>query len=171
MQRDGLHAIFEQNRGSLLRYFRAHGAGDSAEDCLQELWLKVSASNPGPIGSPRNFLFRAATNLMIDRRRSEFHSQRRDNEWSDLAGRRGDGHVEEPDAERQIAARQHLEYVERRLRELPPRVLDIFRRHRIDGRTQRAIAAELGISPSTVENDLRLAYRLLAEIRERLDEE
>ena len=69
MHPQGLQQIFEENREPLLRYLRAHGAGEAAEDLLQELWLKISASPPGPIAAPRNYLFRAATNLMIDRRR------------------------------------------------------------------------------------------------------
>jgi RNA polymerase sigma-70 factor (ECF subfamily) len=47
----------------------------------------------------------------------------------------------------------------------------IFRRSRIDGIAQRAIAEEFGVSISTVEGDLRAIYRVLAELRERLDEE
>ena len=70
MQYQGLQIIFEENREQLLRYLRAHGAGDAAEDLLQELWLKIAAGTQGPIASPRSYLFRAATNLMIDLRRS-----------------------------------------------------------------------------------------------------
>ena len=57
------------------------------------------------------------------------------------------------------------------LAKLPPRALSIFRQHRIDGRTQREIAAALGLSASTIESDLRIVYRLLAELKEKLDEE
>src|SRR5262245_50610640 len=87
MQHQGLQLIFDENRELLLRYLRAHGAGDAAEDLLQELWLKLAASPPGPIASPRSYLFRAATNLMIDRRRSEAQAKRREEEWSGLADR------------------------------------------------------------------------------------
>ena len=79
MQHQGLQKIFEDNREQLLRYLRAHGAGDAAEDLLQDLWLKVTGSAQGPIASPRSYLFRAATNLMIDLRRSESQQQRRAN--------------------------------------------------------------------------------------------
>ena len=46
----------------------------------------------------------------------------------------------------------------------------IFRRHRIDGIGQRQVAAEMGVSLSTVESDLRRAYAALAAMKERLDE-
>ena len=57
-----------------------------------------------------------------------------------------------------------------RVAPLPERAVAVFRRTRIDGVTQRVIAGELGVSISTVESDLRLVYRALAELRERLDE-
>lgn len=171
MEQQGLQQIFEENRGQLLRYLRAHGAGDSAEDVLQELWIKVAATASGPIASPRNYLFRAATNLMIDRRRSEAQAQRREVEWSGLADRLPGSAANDPGPERQIDGRRRLELIEAELAKLPPRALSIFRQHRIDGRTQREIAAALGLSASTIESDLRIVYRLLAELKEKLDEE
>jgi CYTH domain-containing protein len=44
------------------------------------------------------------------------------------------------------------------------------RRIEVSG-AQRDIAARFGVSASTVESDLRQAYRLLDDIRRRLDEE
>ncbi|HXG81690.1 MAG TPA: RNA polymerase sigma factor [Sphingomicrobium sp.] len=171
MQHQGLQQIFEEQRGQLLRYLRAHGAGEAAEDLLQELWLKLAATPAGPIANPRNYLFRAATNLMIDRRRSEAQAKRREREWSDAADRLPDSPANDPGAERQLQGRQALELVEAELAKLPPRALSIFRQHRIEGRTQREIAASMALSASTIESDLRMVYRLLAELKEKLDEE
>lgn len=171
MQHQGLQQVFEENRESLLRYLRAHGAGDSAEDLLQELWLKAASHPGGPIASPRNYLFRAATNLMIDYRRSEFQGRRREDEWSSLADRKGNAVANDPGPDRSLDGRRQLAAVERELQKLPPRALAIFREHRLEARTQREIAARFGISASTVESDLRLAYRLLDEIRRQFDEE
>jgi len=167
----GLQQVFEENRGSLLRYLRAHGAGHAAEDLLQELWFKAASHAGGPIASPRNYLFRAATNLMIDYRRAESQGQRREKEWSGLADRLGNSVANDPGPERGLDAQRRLTIVERELQKLPPRALAIFREHRLDGATQREIAARFGVSTSTVESDLRQAYRLLDEIRRRLDEE
>jgi RNA polymerase sigma-70 factor (ECF subfamily) len=171
MQHHGLQAIFEENREQLLRYLRAHGAGDSAEDLLQELWLKVSTSTKGPIASPRSYLFRAATNLMIDVRRSQAQQQRREIEWSGLTDRLPNSAANDPGPERELAGRQRLEKVQSELQKLPPRALSIFRQHRIEGLTQREIAGAMGLSASTIESDLRLVYRLLDELKRNLDEE
>ena len=170
-KRDGLQTVFEANREQLLRYLRAHGAGDAAEDLLQELWLKAAAGATGPIASPLNYLYRAATNLMIDRRRSQAQQQRREQEWSALTDRLAGSPANDPGPERGIEGRQRLELVERELAALPSRALSIFREHRLGGRTQREIAAGMGLSASTIESDLRMVYRMLDELRRKLDEE
>lgn len=171
MQYQGLQRIFEENREQLLRYLRAHGAGDSAEDLLQELWLKISAGTQGPVASPRSYLFRAATNLMIDLRRSEAQQQRREVEWSGLSDRLPNSAANDPDPERELVGRRTLARVQSELQKLPPRALSIFRQHRIDGLTQREIASAMGLSASTIESDLRMVYRLLDELKRNLDEE
>ena len=49
MNSQGVQQIFDEHREGLLRYLRAHGAGEAAEDLLQELWLKFVAAPTGPI--------------------------------------------------------------------------------------------------------------------------
>ena len=139
-KRDGLQMAFEANREQLLRYLRAHGAGDAAEDLLQELWLKAADGVTGPIASPLNYLYRAATNLMIDQRRSVTQRQRREQEWSGLTDTLAGLPANDPGPERGIDGRQRLDLVERELAKLPQRALSIFREHRLGGRTQREIA-------------------------------
>ena len=171
MQSQGLQQIFDEHRAGLLRYLRAHGAGNAAEDLLQELWLKFVAAPTGPIASPRNYLYRSATNLVIDRRRSEMQAERREIEWAASSDRLPGSPANDPGAERELDGRHRLRIVEGELSKLPPRALSVFREHRIEGRTQREIAAAMGLSASTVESDLRTVYRLLDELRRRLDEE
>jgi RNA polymerase sigma-70 factor (ECF subfamily) len=108
---------------------------------------------------------------MIDRRRSEAQSQRREIEWSGLVDRLPGSAANDPGADRDLDGRRKLELVEARLAVLPPRALAVFREHRIEGRTQREVAAAMGLSASTIESDLRIVYRLLAELKEQLDEE
>ena len=171
MQSQGVQQIFDEHREGLLRYLRAHGAGEAAEDLLQELWLRFVASATGPISSPRNYLYRAATNLMIDRRRSEIQAERREIEWAASVDRLPGTAANDPGPERDLEGRRRLQVVETELNKLPSRALSIFREHRIEGRTQREIAAAMGLSPSTIESDLRTVYRLLEELRSKLDEE
>ena len=46
----------------------------------------------------------------------------------------------------------------------------MFRRHRIEGVSQRQIADEFGVSLSTVESDLRRAYGRIVAVRRAIDE-
>lgn len=162
--------MFLENREKLLRFVRSRGAGDAAEDLVQEVWLRISATAPGPIASPLSYLFRTADTLMIDRYRSVRQAEKRDRDWSELhAG--GDGEAsDQPSAERHVVARQDAAQVMAALENLGPRIAGVFRRHRVDGLSQRQVAEEFGISLSTLESDLRTAYRALREWKERRDE-
>ena len=159
----GIEAVYLANREKLVRFLRARGAGENAEDILHDLWLKVSASRGGPIGNPLAYLFSAADTLMIDRHRSSRQAELRDQVWSDTVSE-AIGHQ----AERMIVAQQEAAQVADVLASLGPRRETVFRRSRIDGVPQRQIAEELTVSVSTVESDLRIACQALAELRERM---
>jgi RNA polymerase sigma-70 factor (ECF subfamily) len=166
----GLEEVFLANRERLLRFLRARGAGDSAEDLLQEIWLKIAGRATGPVSSPLSYLFRTADLLMIDRYRAAVQARRRDKAWSETHDGAVSGVSDAPSAERHIMAREHARLVSETLDELGPRVAAIFRAHRIDGIPQRRLAERFGVSLSTVESDLRKAYAALAELKERMDE-
>jgi RNA polymerase sigma-70 factor (ECF subfamily) len=55
------------------------------------------------------------------------------------------------------------EILENALATLPERCRTIFVKHRLEGMRQKDIAAELGVSPKTVENQLTIAYRKMRE--------
>lgn len=164
-QSSGLQGILINERPRLLRFLLARGAGEEAEDLLQELWQRVSAAPGQPIADPVSYLFRAAENLMRDHRRSQISRQRRQFEWHEVAMSDGD----QPVGERVLIARERLREVERRIDDLGPRVAHIFRSYRIEGLSQSRIASDLGISLSSVEKDLQKAYRCLAAIRVTFD--
>ena len=170
MSSAGLEAVFLANREKLVRFLAAHGAGEAAEDLLHELWIKVSATPPGPVASPLSYLYRAANNLIIDRHRSVRQSNARERHWNDAHGSTMPGKSDEPSGERVLIARDALRVAETALAELTPRARTIFRRHRIEGVGQKQIAVEMGLSISTVESDLRAAYRALLEARKSIDE-
>ncbi|KQM13412.1 RNA polymerase sigma factor [Novosphingobium sp. Leaf2] len=163
----GLEAAFLENRETLVRFLRARGAGDAAEDLVQEVWLKIRARAPGPIAAPLSYLFRTADLLMIDRFRSVKQAGARDRDWTHANAGDPPGVSAEPSAERRVGAAQEAASVLALLDGLGPRTAAIFRRHRIDGAPQKSVAAELGLSLSTVESELRVAYRALADWKER----
>jgi RNA polymerase sigma-70 factor (ECF subfamily) len=107
---------------------------------------------------------------MIDRYRSARQAAKRDADWSEAAAGNLPGRSDQPSADRVIVGREHALMVSAALDELGARPAAIFRRHRIDGVPQRAVAEEFGVSLSTVESDLRLAYRAVLAVKERIDE-
>lgn len=166
-QIDGLQRVLLNERSRLLRFLVARGAGDEAEDLFQDLWQRVATVSAQPIAEPVSYLFRAAENLMRDRRRSAVSRERRQHDWYEA----GPTPEDEPGGERVLIARERLREVEDTLAELGPRVDRVFRRYRLEGVGQAVIAAELGISLSSVEKDLQKAYRALALLRQRFDAE
>jgi RNA polymerase sigma-70 factor (ECF subfamily) len=164
-----LEQAYLAQRERLLRFLRARGAGEAAEDLAQELWLRLAAA-PDPVAAANpGYMLRAADRLMIDRYRAERQAHLRDKAWAEAQPGLADNIAPAPGPERELAARQEIA-IERALADLGPRAAAIVRRHRIDGQTQRAIAAEFGVSLSTVEADLRRAYARIADARRTLDE-
>jgi RNA polymerase sigma-70 factor (ECF subfamily) len=167
----GLEQVYLLARPALLRFLRARGAGDFAEDLLQELWIKAAAGASGPIRDPLPYLYRTANNLMLDRRRAALRQEKRDREYSGFP--EGEAPVEPasdtPSGEEALIAREELAAVTAALGALGERTETIFRRFRLDGASQRDIAAELGISLSAVEKHLQRAYRALLDLRRQRD--
>lgn len=170
MSRQGLQAVLIAEREPLLRFLRARGAGDAAEDIFQDLWLRLVGLDTGPISDARSYLFRAANNVMHDRYRSVQRSRQRDADWVEVHSDVG-GASDAPLADRELIARAELDRAEAILRSEGERVFQIFRLFRIEGMGQRKIADDLGLSLSAVEKDLQKAYRALIRWQETRDAE
>lgn len=167
----GLSAIFLANRPALLRFLRARGAGDDAEDLAQDMWMKLEAKDLGPIADPLPYLYRMANNLMLDRYRSATRRDRREQDWAESAGGVMADPSEDVAIDERLILNERLEQARAVLRSLGPRVEMVFRRFRIEGVGQRAIAEELGVSLTTVEKDLQKAYRAMIALKQKLETE
>ena len=164
----GLEQVYLDNRPALLRFLRARGAGEAAEDLLQELWIKAAAGASGPIRDPLPYLYRTANNLMLDRRRAEIRQARREVEYVGPVDA-GEPASEAPHEERAMIAREELRTAQEALSALGERTEAVFRRFRLEGASQKQIAEEEGISLSAVEKHLQKAYRALIQLRSPLD--
>lgn len=164
---EGLARVLMEERPRLLRFLTARGAGDEAEDVLHDLWQRVAATPVQPIAEPVAYLFRAAENVMRDRRRSNVSRERRQQDWHDSQS----GEHEDAIGERVLIARQQLREAEDVLAAQGPRVSEVFRRYRLDGVGQAMIAREMGVSLSSIEKDLQKAYRALSQLRKKFDAE
>lgn len=168
---NGIVGVLLANKSRLERFLRARLNDDAeAEDVLQELWIKVRTLQPGPIADPLAYLFRMTMNAALDRRRSARRRLAREDEWAgDGVWAVGSEHA--PNAEHVLIARDELQRVDAALNALPDRTNRIFRTFRIEGASQRAIAAEHGISVSAVEKHLQRAYRSILGVRREADAE
>lgn len=164
----GMDGVLLAHRAQLIRFLEAHGAGDAAEDLFQELWMRVTQRPTGPIGNPLGYLYRAANNLMVDRYRAERQARARDQAWTEARGLSET--APEPTAEEQMITREDLRRLDQALDALGERASRCFRLYRLEGIPQRQIAAELGVSLSTVESDLRRAYAALLAARRQSDD-
>lgn len=156
-------AILLSQRPRIVQFLRLRGAGDAAEDLYQQLWMRLSHRNDDAIADPLSYVMRAANNLMLDRYRSHRQRDLRDAAWGDLMAQA------EPSAENRVIAQQQLQWLDRAITAVGERPAQIFRRFRLDGASQKDIAAELGVSLSTVEADLRKVYAAIAATRRQFD--
>lgn len=158
-------AYFEQ-REPLGRFFRARlGAQADVEDLLQDLYLKVSAIEPDrDVREPRAYLYRLASNLMMDRWRSGRRSAVRDGAWRMATHATGvsEDLDDAPSAEAVVAGRQRLALLTRALADLPVKTSTVFRLHKFEGLSYAEVAVRLGISRSSVEKHMMDALRYLA---------
>lgn len=159
----GIEGVLLANRERIVRFLDVRGAGDAAEDLFQDLWMRLTERGMGPIAEPLAYVMRAANNLMLDRYRSARQSALRDAAWSDASIAEG------PSAETALISREQLALVEQAIAATGERPARIFRRFRVDGVQQREIAAEIGVSLSTVEADLRKVYAAIARTRRQFD--
>jgi RNA polymerase sigma-70 factor (ECF subfamily) len=134
---------------------------------VQELYLKVQSVADAPIDNPPAYLYRLASNLMLDRLRQAKRSGARETEW------RRTHHAsvgaldvsDTPDAESAVIARQRLEKLSLALETLAPLTQKVFRLHKFEGLSHVQTAERLGISRSAVEKHVSLALgHLVAKV-------
>lgn len=155
-----LASAYLERRDDMRRFFLARlgGRGD-VEDLVQELYLKVQAAAHEPIDNPPAYLYRLASNLMLDRLRQTKRSGARDTEWrrTHHASVGAQDVSDTPDAESAVIARQRLEKLASALDALAPLTQQIFRLHKFEGLSHAQTAERLGISRSAVEKHVSLA--------------
>lgn len=159
----GIEGVLLAHRDRILRFLEMRGAGDSAEDLFQDLWMRLTERATGPVADPLSYAMRAANNLMLDRYRSARQRELRDKAWGESAA------MHSPSSEAALISREQLALADAAIAATGERPARIFRRFRVDGVHQREIAREMGVSLSTVEADLRKVYAALAALRRQFD--
>lgn len=148
--RDVLAERYDEFRTRLGRWL---GSDELARESLNETWLRLHREDMlGRVQNPAAYVLRTAVNIATDWRRGDVRRARR-SEVRDLIELASSM----PDAERELAARQELETLQRAVGELPKRTRRILIAARVHGRGQQEIAVEFGISARMVRLELRRA--------------
>jgi RNA polymerase sigma factor (sigma-70 family) len=150
-------AVFLHQRLSLLRTLHGMVRNSAiAEELLHETWLRVSrALAERPIEHLEPFVFQTARNLALDHLRAQRrHARALDSELpldalQNLPEERGT-------AEDAAHAQRLLQRLSKSVARLSVRQREIFIRSRVHGQPYLVIAQALGISPSTVQKELKV---------------
>jgi RNA polymerase sigma-70 factor (ECF subfamily) len=165
MTQSTLIDVFHENRSELLAFMTARlRCPFAAQDLAQDLFLKLFAlDRSAEIANARAYVFRMAANLVTDHQR--WNARLR----GVLAEAEAYLNVEETRSspERQAMAQEELRNLAAAVERLSPTTRRIFKRTRFEGRTQREIAAELGVSQTAVEKHIRKALAALSAHRHR----
>ena len=160
---------FVRMRPALGRFLAARGAQRSeVDDLLQDMFLRLGKVD-GSVVDIQAYLYRMANNLMLDLRRSAARRGGRERAWTGAQSHDVVEIDQRPSAEDILLARERLGAVQRAIAALPDRTVDIFRRYRLGGEAQKEIAADLGLSVSSIEKHLQRAYRVVVAARATYD--
>lgn len=147
--------------GALMRFLRRNWRTESdILDLRQEVYARVceAALQAEPLNA-KAFVFATARNLLIDRTR---HARVVPLEVAaDLEGW-GQG-VDEVTPDRHLTARDELRRLQAGLAQLPARCREVVVLRKIQGFSQREVAARMGIREDTVERQTAYGMRALAD--------
>jgi len=135
-----------------------------AEDIVQDLFVRLGQLDPAFMPeNPTAFLFQSARNIWCNHIRTHSRGRLRDGQWHDTQTSRIESEPvsEAPAADEALAARQRLAAMTVALGELPAKTQRIFRLHKVEGIRQADVAAQLGISKSSVDKHVTAAVRHL----------
>ena len=132
--------------------------GIEVDDIVQETYAILAAlESVDEIRNPRSYAFQTAHSLILAHlRRSKIVSIRSASDL-ELAGALSDT----PSPEQVAEDRDELARVAQALRDLPPKVREVFILRRVQGLSQRETAERLGITENSVEKRISQGIRVL----------
>jgi len=166
-EKNGLTAFFSRHREALKRYVGKkmfHSA--DVEDVVQETFIRllkrerVQPEALQSMASPEAYMYRTASNLVIDRlRQRKARVDEGDREELD------DAMASTPLGPlRVIESRQRLQQLKRAIDDLPPKCRQVFVLHKYQQMPYRDVAEHLNISVSMVEKHMMKALIRLDSI-------
>lgn len=151
--KDKITAAFAEIRPALLRLVGRIVGPDSIEDVVQETYVRsYQASRQQEIHHPRSFMYRTAKNIALN------HLNRADNKLTTTVADFSEPNVYLETAmiesELEFESRERFFVFCQAVEALPLQCRRVFILKRVYGLSQKEIAAQLGISESTVEKQV-----------------
>lgn len=145
---------------ALRRWLRGAFPGHDVDDVVQESYCRIAAvTDLDRIDDPRRYLFQTARNVVLaELRRARVVRIDAVGSAIDLDAML-ERERDDLSPERIVGSRWLLARVEALLSALPARAQTAVRLRKIEGLSQRAIAARLGVTETIVENDLARGLR------------
>jgi RNA polymerase sigma-70 factor (ECF subfamily) len=130
------------------------------DDLIQESYALIAGlKSVEHIGHPKAYFFQTARSLILQQaRRAKIVSFQAMDDL-DLTGV-----ADELSPERQVAGREELRLLNQALDTLPPKRREAFRLRKVEGLSQKEIAAQLGLSEKAVEKHVAKAIELLINL-------
>lgn len=161
-----LIAAYLARRPALKRIFVARtGSEAEAEDLLQDLFVRLTATASESVSNPDAFIYRMGMNQLIDRRRQQAREAARETRWSEERSLSGEDSTAEP-PDLALQRKQAMERLTLAVEDLPDRTRQAFRLHKLEGLGHGEVARRMGISRSAVEKHIMRALRRLMSIAE-----
>lgn len=161
-----LAEISRNHQAALVRFLTLRtGSAEDAKEIVQEAFAKILAlDRPGTISLLAGYLWRTAVNLAIDRKRQQALDERYRRATLPPVEKR------EASAESMAEARERLAIVERAIGNLPPRCLDAFVLHVLQGLKFDEVGRAMGISGRMAKKYLARALEYLQFCLDAADE-
>ena len=160
-----VEALSRRYHAVLLRYFVRRGiAAQEAQDLVQEVFVRMAKGSLDNVTSADGYLFAVAANVAFDSLRRR--KVRNDHPVSGFV--EAVQCTEEFQPDRVLEGKQELACIMGALNEMPERMRNIFILARLENLPRAEIAQRLGVSKSTVEQQITLATACLAERRRRV---
>lgn len=151
---DNLNKVFLSLRASIARSVGGIVPPKEIEDIVQETYVKAcQAAHKSEIRAPRSFLYRTARNLALDHvKKAETRLTVSADEYT--SAQPGIQHNMADETLERVCSDEEFARFCQAVRRLPVQIRRAFVLKKVYGYTQREIAAEMGLSESTVEKHI-----------------
>lgn len=149
-----LASLAERYRAPLMRYFVRRGLSqEAAEDCAQDVFLRLAKRRPTEVDNQEAYLFRIAASVLID------HGRRSRARGDKLHDQIDENALVSPAKSPHflLEDREHLRKIADLVAKLPQRTREIFLLNRLDGLSYTQLAARYSVSVKVVEREMSRA--------------